>query len=346
MRGMPRIGWTQKNSVNPLPERLSFLVLVHSFPPDIVAGLLATDGPSNSRTRLLPPVLTVYCVLALALLPQHSYEQVMRFVMHGWAWIHRLPLPEQVPTKAAFAQARARLGAAPFDRLFHQVAAPLAPETELGAFHCDLRILAVDHLDVSIPLTPTNKSAFDPDGGQYLPKVRLTALGEIGSGAALLASVTSAIEPHRPVRFGPSVANSLLILDADQPIDGAWPSRQQWITAFSTRFHTLSEVTSFEDGSFLARLRASPHHNDVAVRVIRGSTDLITSLTDSDRTPTSTIRDIYENRWNLRCALELVTPTLPLDSLVLRSRTPEGVTQELLAYLCVLYATVKLRFRP
>lgn len=58
-------------------------VLTSTFPPALVDAVIEETGRSSQRNRLLPARLVVYYVLALALISQSGYEEVMRSLVLG-----------------------------------------------------------------------------------------------------------------------------------------------------------------------------------------------------------------------------------------------------------------------
>jgi hypothetical protein len=65
---------------------------------------------------------------------------------------------------------------------------------------------------------------------------------------------------------------------------------------------------------------------------------LVTSILDPAKAPAAELAALYHQRWELEGALDELKTHQRGPRAVLRSKTPEGVTQELYAHLLVHYA--------
>ena len=72
-----------------MTDRVGVGVLTRSFPPETVDEVVAAQGRTEQRSRLLPARLVVYYVMALALFASEGYEEVMRQLVAGLAWTTR-----------------------------------------------------------------------------------------------------------------------------------------------------------------------------------------------------------------------------------------------------------------
>lgn len=184
---MPRAGQTKPPVTPRLSDRIAIGVLTQTFPPELVDRVIATTGRAEQRQRLLPARVVVYYTLAMCLFAQVGYEEVMRLLVEGLAWMRRFEGTWQVPDKSSIARARARLGPGPLRELFAQVARPLATQATKGAWYRQWRLLALDGTTLDVPDTPANAAAFGrPGGGRGLgafPQVRLVGLAECGTHA-------------------------------------------------------------------------------------------------------------------------------------------------------------------
>jgi Insertion element 4 transposase N-terminal len=123
---MPRAGQTKPPVMPRLPDRIAIGVLTRTFPPELVDRVIAKCGRAEQRQRLLPARVVVYYTLAMCLFAHVGYEEVMRLLVEGLAWMRRWRGGWQVPDKSSIARARQRLGPGPLRELFVQVARPLA----------------------------------------------------------------------------------------------------------------------------------------------------------------------------------------------------------------------------
>jgi hypothetical protein len=70
-----------------------------------------------------------------------------------------------MPTSGGITQARKRLGPEPLERLFDQVAAPVAGLLTRGAFLRDWRLMAIEGFGLDVPDTLANAAAFGYPAG-------------------------------------------------------------------------------------------------------------------------------------------------------------------------------------
>jgi hypothetical protein len=373
---MPEIQQVMPACLPRLSDRVAIGVLTRTYPPALVDQVLAVCGRVERRHRLLPARLVVYYVLALALFAGVAYEEVLRCLvetLRGAAW---WPNPREpwrtwrIPAKSALVQARARLGAAPLRLLFEQAAQPLATEHTPGAWYRGLRVLAIDGSCLDVADTPANAAAFGRPGtgrGQGVgafPQVRLVALAECGTHAITKV----AIGPYTigEITLAPRVLEQLgpgMLTLADRGLLAVELWRQAcstgaallWRAKTGTTGHALPVDQELADGSWLSRLDAGGHRRrdprgPVIVRVLdytledpgrpghRQRYRLVTSILDPAEAPAGELAALYHQRWELEGALDELKTHQRGPRAVLRSKTPEGVEQEVYAHLLVHYA--------
>src|SRR6266487_3764171 len=83
----PPVGW------------IAIGVLTRTFPPELVDRVIAKTGRGEQRQRLLPARVVVYYTLAMCLFAHVGYEEVMRLLVEGLAWMRRWQGAWQVPDK-------------------------------------------------------------------------------------------------------------------------------------------------------------------------------------------------------------------------------------------------------
>ena len=359
-----------------LSDRVAIGVLTRTYPPALVDRVLAQTGRTERRHRLLPARLVVYYVLALALFAGVAYEEVLRCLVEGLRGAAWWPNPREpwrawrVPAKSALVQARARLGAAPLRVLFEQAARPLATPQTQGAFYRGLRVLALDGTCLDVADTPTNAAAFGRPGtgrGQGVgafPQVRLVGLAECGTHAIVGVAVGPCttgeltLAPAVLEGLGPG---TLALADRGLLAVGLWRqalasgAELLWRAKTGTTGHALPADRVLADGSWLSRLDAGGHRRrdprgPVVVRVLDYTLDdpgrpgqrqryrLVTSILDPAHAPAAELAALYHQRWELEGALDELKTHQRGPRAVLRSKTPEGVTQEVYAHLLVHYA--------
>ena len=117
----------------PITDRIALGALTHTFPPELVDGVVEQTGRAERRRRLLSARVVLCLVLALALYGQAAAEEVMRWLVEGLGWAQQARRGRRswpwwhVPGASALAEARARLGPEPLRVLFERAANRLRP---------------------------------------------------------------------------------------------------------------------------------------------------------------------------------------------------------------------------
>jgi hypothetical protein len=350
-----------------LSDHVALGVLTRVFPPELVDAVLAATGRTEQRSRLLPARLVVYYVLALALFSQASYEEVMRNLVEGLAWESGWRKRWRVPSKSAIFQARARLGSEPLAALFDRGCVPLATADTPGASYRGWRLVGMDGTCVDVADTAENDAAFGrPGSGRgegvgAFPQVRLVGLAECGThamfavamGAYRTAEVTlarellAALEPAMLCLADRGfTAHPLFSAFAATGADLLWRAKANAV---------LPALERYDDGSYRSELVASDDKrtrvNVLPVRVIEYRVDddgrpqadqiryrLLTTIADPDAAPAAELAALYAQRWEFETTLDELKTHQRGPRVVLRSKTPDGVRQEIWGYLCVHYA--------
>jgi hypothetical protein len=359
-----------------LSDRVAIGVLTRTYPPALVDRVLAQTGRVERRHRLLPARLVVYYVLALALFAGVAYEEVLRWLVAGLRGAAWWPNPREpwrtwrVPAKSALVQARARLGAAPLRVLFEQAAQPLATAQTQGAWYRGLRLLALDGTCLDVADTPANAATFGRPGtgrGQGVgafPQVRLVGLAECGTHA--ITRVAVGPYPTGETTLAPGVLEGLgpgMLVLADRGLLTVELWRQAkatgaelvWRAKTGTTGQALPVDRVLADGSWRSRLDAGGHRRrdprgPIVVRVLDYTIDdpgrpghrqgyrLVTSMLDPAQAPAGELAALYHQRWELEGTLDELKTHQRGPRAVLRSKTPDGVEQEVYAHLLVHYA--------
>ena len=178
-----------------LTDWISLGVLTSWVPRDAVDDAVEAAGKAaRRRGGKLPPHVTAYFVMAMALFADEDYEEVAARLAGtladwgGWeeSW-------GRVPTSGGITQARQRLGAEPMAELFSQVARPVADLDTGGAFLGPWRLMSIDGMEWDVPDTAANRAAFgvhEAGGGvAAYPKVRVVTGSECASHAPVLAAM-------------------------------------------------------------------------------------------------------------------------------------------------------------
>ncbi len=349
-------------------ERLSDLVslgvLTRVFPPDVVDAVIGRTGAGEQRSRLLPSRLMVYYVMALALFSAGSYEEVMRSLLSGMEWITGRFRGWQMPAKAAIFKARTRLGSTVMAELFAETAKPLAVPGGPG-FLGSWRLVSVDGTCLDLADTDANERAYGRPGTatdlkSAYPQARVLGLVECGTGThAVIGAVVSGFSTSGQDLY----PGMLHRLEADMlaMADRGFFSYTAWKDSAGTGAQLLWRVKAnavlpvledLADGSYLSAVYANPkarrnHTDPIRVRVIEytvstGDTSsefrLITTILDPHAASAEDLADAYAKRWEIESCFDELKTHQRGPGTVLRSKTPDGVLQEIYGYLCVHYA--------
>jgi hypothetical protein len=346
-----------------LPDLVSVGLLMRVFPAQVVDAVIAECGRTEKRRRSLPARSMAYFAMGMALHSEGSYEDVLALISDGVAWVDRDQGSPRLATKAAISHARDRLGPEPMARLFARVAAPIGGPDTPGCWLAGRRLVAIDGTCLDLADTLANDAHFGRPGvmkGERaaFPQARLVAVAECGTHAifdAVIGAYTeseSALSGQLLGRLSPGV----LCL-----ADRGFYSFTAWQTAAGTGADLLwrvrdnlrlDPVVELPDGSFLAEVFDSRsdrrREHPVQVRVINytiadgrdpgGRYRLITTILDPDEAPAEALAGAYTQRWELESAFDELKTHQRGPRQVLRSKTPDLVTQEIWGHLCCHYA--------
>jgi hypothetical protein len=324
---------------------------------------LAATGTATVRRRRLPVEEVVWVVLGMALFRDRPIEDVVSKL--------DLALPGGGGTiaRSSVSQARARLGSAPMKWLFERSASAWAHRSAAAHRWRGLALYGMDGSCTRVPDTPENRAHFGGQSGRKgtqsgYPMARIVALMVLRSH--LLAGVwfgpyggTNELEHAKELRA--SVPdNSLTVLDRGflaaamlLGIESAGQNRH-WLTrAKSTsKWRVLQRLGN---GDELVEMDVSRHARGQDASLPRTWTmrairyhrkgfrpqTLLTSLLDAKRYPADEVIALYHERWELELGYdELKTELLDREEAI-RSKTRDGVEQELWGIL-LAYNLVRL----
>lgn len=286
-------------------------------------------------------------------------------LVDGLSWQSGWRAPWSVPTKAALFKARARLGSEPLRALFEQAAVPLAEPATAGAYYRDWRLVSIDGTCLDVADTSANERAFGRPGtgrgrgvGAF-PQLRLVGVAECGTHALFDVAIGPLGDDERTLAGGVlrALGPDMLCL-----ADRGFYSFELWNRAAATgaallwrtrSSHRLAVRERLSDGSYLSELYDSAdrrREHGVAVRVVEYEIDdpgrpasdtryrLLSTILDPDRASAAELAPLYAQRWEFESALDELKVHQRGPRVVLRSKTPDGVIQEVYGHLCVHYA--------
>jgi hypothetical protein len=307
--------------------------------------------------------VVVYYVIALALYMQVSYQEVLRCLLEGVQWLLGPEVAVKVTGKSGISQARTRLGSEPLKQLHDRLVQPVAVKATKGAWFRKWRLVSLDGSTLAVADTPANEAAFgrpgESRGKAAYPLVRLVSLVESGThvlfGTVLdafrVGEVTLAAEVVKRLQPG-------MLCLADRNFFGY----ELWRKAQATGCDLLWRVKSnavlpcerrLRDGSYLSTIYPSTkdrrhNTNGVAVRVVEyelvGVPDaepiyrLVTTILQPQGAPAQELAALYPERWEIETALDELKTHLRGSHIVLRSKTPDLVKQEVWGLLMAHFA--------
>jgi len=352
-----------------LSDLVSVGLLTRVFPPGVVDDVIAGVGRTEQRHRSLPARVMAYFAVGMALHSEGSYEDVLSLLTDGLAWSEPDVEPVKLPSKSAIFQARERLGAEPVKALFERVARPLARPGTAGAFLAGRRLVAIDGTTLDVADSVVNDVFFGRPGvnkGERaaFPQARLVALAECATHAVFDAEIGSYTTSE--------LALSKALIDRLEPgmvllADRGFTGFALWQQAVATGADVLwraknnvapRQIEAFDDGSWLGEMRLNNTKltsEAIVVRVVEYSIDdgrgaemgpfrLFTSLLDPNEVTATELAAVYAQRWEIESVFDELKTHQRGSKVVLRSKSPELVLQEIWGHLCCHYAIRTLMF--
>lgn len=346
-----------------LTDYISLGVIASAFPRATVDEVLAETGKTSERQRDLPAHVVMYYVIAMTLYMDVSYREVLRCLLLGVEWLLGLGVMEKVAGKSAISQARKRLGSEPVKALHDRIVRPIALRKTLGAWYRKWRLISLDGSTLAVPDTEANEAAFGRPGARIgeaaYPLVRIASLVEGGThvlfGTVMDAWRVGEIELAR--RLMKWLGPGMLCL-ADRNFFGF----DLWCEAQATGCDLLWRVKvntvlpcehQFRDGSYLSTIYPSAkdrrhNTNGVKVRVVEYQLvdvpdadpiyRVITTILSPRQAPAVDLARLYHERWEIENALDELKTHLRGPHIVLRSKRPELVKQEVYGLMMAHFA--------
>jgi hypothetical protein len=339
------------------------------IPQDWVQECLEASGIRTLRQRRLPCAMTVWLVILLALFRRHSYLNLLG-MLEGSRWAIRYWRGRPPPCSTALTKARDRLGVEPLAWLYHRSAGEWGKAGGGYSFH-GRRVCAIDGFTLKTWDSDENRAHFGAPGASRgssaFPQMRLVACLDVGTrvltavrfGPYAKAEIPLAEELRPELRPG-----SLVLLDRGFVAYGfLWDLVRQGhdFLVRGKRRMKVRRLQQLGPGDFLVRVRIPRHLRALRPELPRTWTlrqivaevpgsraprRLLTSLLDP------TIRGVeiaalYPRRWDEEIAIDEIKTHLGDAAtvnrpLVLRSRTPERVEQEVYGLLIAYNAVRRL----
>ena len=334
-----------------------FLDLVEAIPKELVDEVLAATGKATIRRRKLPAESVVWLLLGMGLYSESSIVAVLK----------TLDLSINGKTvSGCISKARQRLGHVPFLDLFRRTSAMWSLECPGDLYH-GMSLFGIDGTVLNIADSDEIDAYFGRPGSargeSAYPQARVVALLNLNSRIMADAAISALKDGERTVAqriFSALPKNSLCMMDRGF----ASYARFAEFLALKDNRHFVSRVRSdmrfngiqkLDDGSVIgvltptaaAKQKDSQLPEQISVRIIDyqieghcTSIRLVTSLLNSTTFPAEEIAHLYHQRWELEIAFDEIKTDLRSRRESLRSKTVDGVYQEIWALL-MLYNLIR-----
>ena len=319
---------------------------------DWIEEALQATGTATVRRRRLPAELVLWLVVGMALMRNESIERVAAMLDIA------LPAPGRpLVAKSAIAQARQRLGEDPVAYLFVLTAAEWAHRSADRYRWRGLALYGADGTTLRVADSPENWAEFggQPPGarnGSAYPTVRLVALmalrshvlaavrfGSFGTGETTLARELWRETPDDSLTI---VDRGLFVFEELYALEKHGRNRH-WLARLRKRAGQIHKVTHLGPNDWLIDLEISRKTRSVSpelpqflrLRLISYQrkgfrpSALLTTLLDPALYPATEIVGLYHERWELEIGYDEVKTHLLAREETIRSRTPQGVRQEI-----------------
>lgn len=323
--------------------------------PDFIEDALTWSGTTSIRRRRLPAEQVVWLVIGMALRRNESIERV--------ADVLGLALPDgrdSLLAKSGISRARKRLTAEPLAYLFHATAAEWSARSAEAHRWRGFSVYGMDGTTMRVADSPENRATF---GGQKThrgesgyPQVRVVAMmalrshilsgfriADYGTGETTLArDIWNEVPENSVVIFDRAFLVKKDLVDLETSGNRHWISRTKSNTTWAIR-----EKLGRDDHLVEWELKGAGLPTTWTLRAIRykkrgyPQTTLLTSLLDPELYPAKEIIALYHERWETEIGHdEMKTHMLEREETI-RSRTPDGVRQELWG-IAIAYNLVRL----
>ncbi len=334
------------DSFDPIPYLRGLRQIIDQQRLDV---LLARTSKRRRHCRRLTASSVVWLVIALSLFSHLCVPKV-------WRCLHPFSHSPE-PDDSTFTNARQRLGVRPMRELFRQVAGPLAAPGTPGAFYRGWRLMGIDGTTLDMPDTPANARVFGRGGNQRspyaFPQVRVLALCELGTHVICdfaLRPIHSSEQEMLPCLLPSLQPGMLLLWDRNffgfKLIGSVLQRDCHLLARVKTSQLIFKRLEELPDGSYLTKIYGSywdriKDRNGREVRIIEYSHNdpnrpgcgqknrLLTDLLTVEQLPAREAVLLYHERWEQELAFDEIKTHLNGRELLLRSKTPRGVVQEL-----------------
>jgi len=353
-------------------EQVDLTLLAQVYPPGVIERCLGQSQAWASKVRRVRQstlLAVVLFVIGMALWSRLSQRRVWDKLVGKLSTLHPGE-PQSQLSASALSGRRKALGSQGLQALMHECCQVLAqPQTMPSAFFGRYRLMAIDGTLFNTADTPANEAAFGRSSNQYgkgaYPQVRGVLLAECGSHAVVELEISryEVSEVHGAHRLLDELEpDTLLLVDAGI-ISGGFleHARQRRVHGLGALeagvWEHLPRQRRLADGSVLVWVPPSPKgqalypvRHGLWVRIISYQvTDerlgepgqvyrLVSTLLNPRVAPALELIGLYHERWEVELVIDEIKTHERVQRKVLRSKTPEGVRQELYGLFLAHYA--------
>ena len=353
-------------------EQVSMTMLQGVYPKEVIERCVQQSEPWSTkarRVRASTALALVLFVIGMALWSRLNQCQVWQKLVGKLSDLHP-GSPESPLSDSGLSGRRKALGSQCLQAVMQERCQVIAqPSSMPSAFFGRYRLMAIDGTVFNTADTPANAAAFGRSSNQYgpgaYPQVRCILLAECGSHAVVGVELDryDVSEVHGAHRLLEEVGPEMLVtVDAGLTSGGflehARQQRAHVLAALEAgAWEHLSRQRRLADGSVLAWVDKSrpgqahyPLREGMWVRIISYRvTDerlgevgkvyrLVTTLLNPRVAPALTLVALYHERWEVELVIDEIKTHERAQRKVFRSKTPEGVRQELYGIYLAHYA--------
>src|SRR5215472_15176678 len=351
-------------------EQVDMALLSQVYPKEVIEHCV---GESHSwkekvrRVRQSTMLSLVWFVIAMALWSRLSQCLVWEKLVTKMADIHPAE-PDAQLSDAALSGRRSVLGYTGLQALMQERCVVMANRNQIpSAFFGRYRLMAIDGTVFNTADTEANEKAFGRSSNQFgpgaYPQVRCVLLVECGSHATVGLEINpyDISEIHGAHQLLSMIGpDTLLLVDAGITGGGFFEHVRAQLghvlgAVQAGAWENLSKQRRLSDGSVLAWVNPSrnvkyPMTKGMWVRLIsyrltdarlgEGGTvyRLATTLLNPRGAPADRLLELYHERWEVELVIDEIKTHERAQRKVLRSRTPNGVIQEIYGIFLAHYA--------
>ena len=353
-------------------EQVSMTMLNEVYPKEVIERCVQQSQPWSTkrrRVRASTALALVLFVIGMALWSRLNQCQVWQKLVGKLSDLHPAE-PESLLSDAGLSGRRKELGSQCLQALMRERCRVIAHKHLMpSAFFGRYRLMAIDGTVFNTADTPANEQAFGRSSNQYgkgaYPQVRCALLTECGSHGVVGLEINryDVSEVHGAHRLLEQVGpDMLMMVDAGITSAGFFEQvRERGAHALGALeagvWEHLGKQRRLSDGSVLAWVPPTrkgqaqyPARRGLWVRLISYRvTDerlgevgkvyrLVTTLLNPGVAPALELVALYHERWEIELVLDEIKTHERAQRKVLRSKTPEGVRQELYGIFLAHYA--------